>query len=755
MAERRYLIGGGEKLSEEIPRAPRGTGDKAHPYTFEEAKRRLSPGFRAISSKLRQLPPSAFPKGQAALSVVLHPTYLAKSYYPADLMMELQLSHLGSRSIHIRPDQGASQRDADEARSLPAPLLYLAGPVTRLLRFVDALDEWRPLSEDVRSDFRKIEQISLPGPDRLKPLPKGSPKGSLVPLEVVLHLGDLDERSVLDGFGSYLETLDVEFDLGRHRTVGGLCFMAMHAPKSRLPEVADFAFLRALRHMPRIVPLDPPMRSSLPTFRVRLPDEDAAAPELSCAIFDGGLPENHGLDRWVTSFDAPGVGAAVAGAQAHGLGVTSAFLFGPLKTGEAASRPFGKVDHWRVIGADTAADDFEIYSVLDRIEEVLTSKPYDFINISLGPDCAMDDDDVNAWTSTLDSLLADGNTVATVACGNNGELDQPSGLHRVQPPSDGVNSIGVGSCNSMTTPWRRADYSAWGPGRSPGYVKPDVLCFGGSHEAPFLMLTGTSPAVGGGRIGTSFAAPLGMRSGVGVRAQFREPLWAPTIKALMVHQAQSNEQDKCETGWGRLSHELDDLVLCPDGEAHVVYQRAMPETGTVRLLLPIPPGLPGTFEIKATFSFYCDIDPEDAMNYTKAGLDIQFRPDLSRFGPAYRRDDGSWATPTTPKSDSFFSSNDFYEPEYRRRSDAHKWETTLSQVKRKRSNSLNMPVFDVSRIIREHGHIARVKSQMKFGLVISVKNSSVPDLYDRVVTHFAGRLQPMRPRAEVRLQTRR
>lgn len=207
-------------------------------------------------------------------------------------------------------------------------------------------------------------------------------------------------------------------------------------------------------------------------------------------------------------------------------------------------------------------------------------------------------------------------------------------------------------------------------------------------------------------------------------------------------------------GWGRLSHDIDDLVLCPDGEAHVVYQRAMPETGTVRLYLPIPPGLPGTFEIKATFSFYCDIDPEDAMNYTRSGLDIQFRPHLLRFGDAYRRDDGSWATPGTPKADAFFSSDDFYEPEYRRRSDAQKWETTLSKSKRKRSNSLHDPVFDVSRIVREHGHLARVKSQMKFGLVISVKNSAVPDLYNLVVTHFAGRLQPMRPRTEVRVQTR-
>ena len=38
MADPRFLIGQGEKLSEEIARPPRGMGDKAHPYEFYEAR---------------------------------------------------------------------------------------------------------------------------------------------------------------------------------------------------------------------------------------------------------------------------------------------------------------------------------------------------------------------------------------------------------------------------------------------------------------------------------------------------------------------------------------------------------------------------------------------------------------------------------------------------------------------------------------------------------------------------------------------
>src|SRR3546814_102393 len=130
---------------------------------------------------------------------------------------------------------------------------------------------------------------------------------------------------------------------------------------------------------------------------------------------------------------------------------------------------------------------------------------------------------------------------------------------------------------------------------------------------------------------SSDLAPVAMRCGAGIRAQFTESLWAPAVKALLVHQASGDFDKRPEIGWGLLSHGLGDLVLCDDYEAHILYQRQMPTTGAVRLYLPIPEGLSGNVEIKATFSFYCDVDPEDAINYTRGGLEIQFRPDTTRI----------------------------------------------------------------------------------------------------------------------------
>jgi hypothetical protein len=748
------LIGQGEQLSEEISRPPRGMGDKAHPYSFSEARQKLAPQWKSTAKAIASLPELACPGGEAALEVTLHPSYLAKSYYPGELIRELGMHHLGSRAVHIVPDKVVAARAEESGKAQPAPVLYLAGNADRLVRFSNAAAEWKPRDEKLEDAFRRIERVSAPGRSRLKTLSKRFEDRDAIPLEVVLHNPDeMAKSEVIRTFAKFMRSLDVRFDLGRQRQAGGLAFLPIIAPRDRLDDILNFSFLRALREAPRIVPFDPVVRSCGLAFPITLANEDATAPDLSVAIFDGGLPDNHGLGRWVTLHDAPGVGAPVAAAQLHGLAVTSAFLFGPLAQSQPLARPYANVDHWRVYGGKDKNNDFEAFDLLDRIEDVLTSRRYDFINISLGPDYPLDDDDISPWTARLDQILASGETVATIACGNNGERDRPSGLHRVQPPSDGVNMLAVGASDGFAPGWQRATYSACGPGRSPGYVKPDFLAFGGSHSTPFLALSAVKPHSASGTMGTSFAAPVAMRTGAGVRAQFAEPLWAPAVKALLVHHANGDEKNRTETGWGFVSHGLGDLVLCDYYEAHIVYQRQMPITGAVRLYLPVPDGLTGNVEIKATFCFYCEVDPEDAINYTRAGLDIQFRPDTTSIPAPYYKGSRLIA-PTVPASDAFFSAKNFYGTEHMQRDDAQKWETTLSRTKSKRASSLKRPAFDVSYVAREHGHGGRRSAKMKFALALTIRNRSAKDLYDRVIVSSGNRLQPMRPRAGVQVPIR-
>ena len=268
-----------------------------------------------------------------------------------------------------------------------------------------------------------------------------------------------------------------------------------------------------------------------------------------------------------------------------------------------------------------------------------------------------------------------------------------------------------------------------------------------------LVLSKSDPFEALGVKGTSFAAPVALRSGVGVRAQFTEALWAPAVKALLIHHANPSDHDSTQVGWGLVSHAVNDLVLCGDYEAHILYQRLMPTTGAVRLYLPVPPGLTGMVEIRATFAFYCEVDPEDAINYTRAGLDIQFRPNTTIIPPPYTKD-GRLITPTVPASDSFFQAKDYYATEHMRRDDAQKWETALSRVKSKRSSSLNQPAFDVSYIAREHGHNGRRTANLKLALALTIRNKSAKDLYDRVIANSGNRLQPLRPRSTVSVPVR-
>lgn len=95
-------------------------------------------------------------------------------------------------------------------------------------------------------------------------------------------------------------------------------------------------------------------------------------------------------------------------------------------------RPLCGLDHVRVIDAHTTpGPDLEYVDVLDRIIAYLDTHPnYHFMNISLGPDIEINDDEVTVWTASLDDRLAGGRAGATFAVGNGGEKDAAAGLHQ-------------------------------------------------------------------------------------------------------------------------------------------------------------------------------------------------------------------------------------------------------------------------------------------------------------------------------------
>lgn len=738
--QQNFLLGKGERLTEDITPGGRKM-DRSPPYTFEEARDRLEPMLSTMAEALGNLPPIACPRGEVVSSLTLNPEYIAKSYYPDHLFKNFGLRAVGSRPARVTPERRSKGREPVEK---PTTELFVAGPKASFRRLA---------TEVARLDPTGYIAKDLPAVENFTPLSAKSKIKSIVsdkkelPLEVVLHATEFRSDSyILEGFVKYLETLELSVDLDHRFHAGGLCFMRMTAPREKLEAIASFSFLRAVREMPRLRLLQPLLRAGKGTLaQTSLPNEPGIDPHLRVAVFDGGVPDTSPLSPWVTGYDPPGIGAAVPDYVAHGYAVTSALLFGPLQAGAEAPRPYVHADHYRVLDADSGNDPLELFDVLERIKNTLTTSPrYDFINFSIGPRLPIDDDDVHAWTAVLDEYLADGETLAVVAVGNDGERDTATRLDRVQVPSDCVNALGVGACGTQAAIWKRAPYSSVGPGRSPGLIKPDIVAFGGCETEPYCVLSPTTGVALVPQCGTSFAAPHTLRMGTAIKAHFGSMLSPLAIRTLLIHAAEESAEPQHEVGWGRVRDNLDDIVVCPPGHIRVVFQGEITASKYLRAEIPLPSdALQGNVKITATCCFATDIDSAHPGNYTRSGIEITFRPNEDHFNGGALH----------PKSEPFFSQKAFGQSEDELRSDAHKWETCLHASKKKRASSLKRPVFDIHYLARDEGHVDNQSHKLKYALVVTVETPRHADIYDLVVRKYRSVLEPLTPVVQVPIRT--
>lgn len=740
MAKQNFLLGRGERLTSDVM-VRGGGGPKEAPYTFREAKRRLAPMLDQAVKDVDRLPDDAYPNDQAVISLTLNPEFIAKSYYPTELLRDVGIVVVGSRPRKLKPEKRSRDREPVDAMTTE---LFARVPREALRSWNASLSKW---ASDRRSaqELGSIEAISAPS---LRDKIKGNmPSEGVLPMEVVLHADGIEgETSLLAMFQQFLPARDVPVEFGRRFYAKGLCFLEIDAPAECAEEIASYSAVRALRRMPELRVLRPTIRSpGLPASRPDLPIEGPVSDDVRVAIFDGGVPEGHPITQWVTPYELNGMRQASAEFYEHGVAVSSAALFGPLDTRRTAPRPFAPIDHYRVLDNDPAQDPHELYEVLERIESVLATQTYDFINLSIGPSLPIEDDDVHAWTAVLDDRLSNTSTLAAVAVGNEGEGDAILGLDRVQVPADCVNALAVGACDTPGDDWERASYSSKGPGRSPGIIKPDLVGFGGSVERPFLVLSSDMDPAVLGTGGTSFATPSIVRMASGVRAHFGTNLNHLAIRALLVHTAEGSDHDMRDVGWGRAAQDLDEIVLCADDEVRIVYQGEISPAKYIRAAIPVPAnGMAGIVNLTATVVYKSQTDPHHPGNYTRAGLEVTFRPHEERFSR-----DGQVHPDTKP----FFGSSPAGTGEDELRRDAMKWENCLSAAKRMRGSSLHNPVFDIHYNSRIEGRNFASAPNLPYALVVSVRAKGVADLYDQVVRQYATQLEPLRPILDVPLQT--
>lgn len=727
-----YLIGFGERLTKRVDRAPRKMDPKDPPYTFAESRNRVGKALRATSDVLRNLPPAACPAGEVVALMTLHPEYIAKSYFPGQLLREAGLRPIGSRSRTIRPNKWTPT--VTPRGVAPTIEMYVAGQRRDFLRWSDELPAWdeahRGAEELARvEDIRPLSAL----PHRLVTYDR---PGSSLHLEVGLH-ADID-LDIVDDFTRFVTPLHGTIDEKYVIQVRGMAFVQLRLPRPNYDKLANYTFLRVARPVTKLRSLPGEVvrgeTSGGPYLPSALPPVN---PAVRVAILDGGLPFEHELPS--TNHHDMAAGIPLERFLRHGVGVTGAYLHGSVRLGSAAERPYTAVDHYRILDSnDDHQRDSNLFGILNRIRRIVTGSGHELFNLSLGPDIPIEDDDVHAWTSVLDELSDTGNVLMMVAAGNNGAQVEP--LNRIQVPGDGVNLCCVGAADRRGPTWDRAAYSAVGPGRRPGIVKPDLVAFGGSTTEPFHLLR----QQGSGYIlipghGTSFAAPLALRAAACVRAHYGSQLKPLTLKALLIHSAARDDQT--DVGWGRIADEQE-LLVCPPATARIIYQGDLHPSQSLRAAIPLPGNLAGFVTITATICFASPVSAADPMNYTNHGLEIAFRPDTT----AYREDPKTHRIPANPKPEAFFSdSYSEYASESERRTQQYKWETVIHGSRRKQASKLLDPVFDIHVVPREGVRNRMSRETIPYAMVISVHAPRHVDIYNRVLQAYSGRLQMMNP----------
>jgi hypothetical protein len=760
----RPLLAGGERLARDAQPA-RAPGEKYHPQSLAEARQRLGPAAREIRQRAQTMP--QYLRGERViLEATLLPNYLAASYHPRRLRDDADLVALGTRTA-----TGTLRTAREVKENQPTKTLLLAATERSLKRLETLLgDENARAGENVLSDLTKLQEISLPSVagvlrTRRQPQTEENAEEDGETWEAVLHpaidaAGNVSQSAlelILGRWRALVKDHGGEVHENYIRTVGQLTFMPVTIPAPALQALAQFNPLRVLRPMPRMRAIPAGLRSIAIPAAFNPPAQSTSAERI--AVFDGGAGSHPLLDPYVNHGELTTQPADPA-AEQHGSLVTSAILHGHLTPGQTLQPPPAQVDHFRVLPRPShVSAGEEPYWVMDQIADCIrTNDRWKIVSLSYGPDEPVDEDgEPDRFTAEIDLLACEHDITFLIAAGNLAEHERqtrsPLGLDRVKAPADAVNAIGVGACDSPAPAApSRSDYSCWGPGRPGLRLAPLGVSFGGDQGAEAFV--GAAP---GGSYqadcGTSYATPAAARGLATLLEQLpAEHRNANVLRAFAAHYADPPAQRELHAvGYGRLADDYRPLLQCPDGTVTVLISDTLTRGLTQAYPLPYPPtGVTGTVRVRWSVSFLTPVDPKEAAEYTLAGVEVQFRPDIARYrleppypaaGKARDVDAAAdkdliaahvakgWRLSTNAKTRS---GNAIRSEQVRR--DAGMWETVVLYQDSLRATSLNRPEVWLTYYQRDAGQLVgrSEADELKVAVLMSVNAPKVPDLYERV-----------------------
>ena len=109
MSQTNFLIGRGELLTHDI-KGPKRMPGKAVVYNLAQALQRLTPQFSATATALDALPAHACPGDFGVARLMINPSYIARSFFPVEMLRTVGLESVGSRTVKVTPDGWTKKR---------------------------------------------------------------------------------------------------------------------------------------------------------------------------------------------------------------------------------------------------------------------------------------------------------------------------------------------------------------------------------------------------------------------------------------------------------------------------------------------------------------------------------------------------------------------------------------------------------------------------------------------------------------------
>lgn len=743
------LIVNGEQLRQRLDRSVvRRRVDSYFPYSYDETVERLIPQLVHIREQIDERPPELFGTNPV-IEAQLLPQFLAASRFPRALFQAAGLVPVGTRNA-----QGTRvERSGVIVEDQPTKSVYLAATADIAeLELLLARPASR-VSTAQREALQAIEGLRLASATVLE-----QPSGAATPWETVLH-GSIGPSGAL--VPADLTTRAAWSSLIREaggivhdewiRQSGSLTYIPVDLPESALGRVSQFNSLRAIHPIPRIRYL-PAATTDETIFPMPIQAEKApAGGHLRVAVFDGGIDDTSPAWAGRVTNMVVGTPTADAAVQRHGALVTSALLYGHIEANRLPDAANMTIAHYQCVPQHGHDDDFEMYWLLDLIEKQVSLNNYDIVVICVAPNMLLDDDNVDRWTSTIDTLSHQQGVLFLVAAGNNGEDDATAGFNRVLVPADAANVIAVGAADQVKPKAKRASYSAVGPGRVSTQQRPTGVAFGGTRDNPFFATDND-----GIRLefhGTSCAAPTVAYGLADLATRLgRTRISATVLRAFAIHFADPCARGELKTDVG-FGHFRADYPMITDGAAnavHILYRGSIARSEFIPLALPVPEGIPAPIQVRYTLATSTAIAAHDPVDYTLAGLEVRFRPDLNVV--RMRKDGNPTVVVNTRKepkkaaqmfADGYQASdpvtiNIEKRPKYEANLRAEgKWDSIRNGVhKFTKTDALYLPRLELTHLAREDGILVSDVPDLDWALIVTLQAGSGINLHEQVLAEF-------------------